>query len=131
MFYSGTKNQKHEHGVGFIVKNSMVNSVKKIEPISDKNCYLQISGKILDVVFINCYAPTESAENNTKDDFYDSLERTFDKLPRNCITIIVGDLNVEVCREEVFQRTAEKESLHLESNSNRIRLISFAASKDL
>ncbi|KAL4127579.1 hypothetical protein QTP88_011746 [Uroleucon formosanum] len=108
ILYSGTKNQKHENGVGFIVKNSMVNSVKKFEPISDRLCYLQISGKVLDVVFINCYAPTE-----------------------NCITIIVGDLNAQVGREEIFQRTAGKESLHLESNSNGIRLISFAASKDL
>lgn len=73
----------------------------------------------------------ESAENNTKDYFYDSLERTFDKLPMNCITIIVGDLNAQVGQEEIFQRIAGKESLHLESNSNGIRLISFAASKDL
>jgi hypothetical protein len=109
----------------------MVNLVKNFEPISDRICYLRISRKILYVVFIDCYAPTKSAENNTKDDFYHSLKLTFDKLLRNCITIMVGDLNAQVGREEVFQSTVGKESLHLESNSNEIRLISFATSKYL
>lgn len=131
LFYSGTNNQRHENGVGFIVKDTMINLVKKFEPISDRICYLQISGKVLDIVLINCYAPTESADYNTKDEFYDSLERTFDSIPRNCIQIMVGDLNAQVGCEEVFQRTAGKESLHLVSNNNGIRLISFAASKDL
>lgn len=56
-------------------------------------------------------------------------ERTYDNLLRNYIQIMVGDLNTRVGREEVFQRTTGKKSLHLESNG--IRLISFAASKDL
>lgn len=79
-------------------------------------------------MLINCYVPIELVYYKTKDDFYDSLERTFSNLPRNCIQIMVGDLNDQVGREEVFQRMAGKESLHLESNNNEIRLISFATS---
>jgi hypothetical protein len=74
---------------------------------------------------------TESAESNTKVDFYHSLEGTFDKLFTNCITIMGEDLNTQVVREEVFQSTVEKESLHLENNSYGIRLICFTTSKDL
>lgn len=77
---------------------------------------------------INYYASTELTDYDIRDDFYDSLKRTFDNLPRNCIQIMVGDLNAQVGREEVCQSTAEKKSLYLESNNNGVRLISFAAS---
>jgi len=96
----------------------VINLIKNFEPISDRICYLQILGKILIIVFINCHVPTELADNKTKDDFYDSLERTFDNLPRNCILIMVGDLNAHVEYEKVFQCTVGKVSLHLDSNSN-------------
>lgn len=56
-------------------------------------------------------------------------KRTYDNLPGNYIQIMVGDLNTRVGREEVFQRTAGKENLHLKSNG--IKLIGCAASKDL
>lgn len=72
--------------------------------------------------------PQQLVDNKTKDDLYDTPERTFSNLPRNCIQIMVGYLNAQVGCEEVFQCTVGKVSLHLESNNNKIRLISFDAS---
>jgi|UniRef100_A0A2S2QEX5 hypothetical protein len=44
---------------------------------------------------------------------------------------MVGNINAQVRSEKVFQRMTGKECLHLESNSNGIRLINFAAPKYL
>lgn len=63
----------------------MITLVKNFELINDRICYLQISGKIWVIILINYNAPTESADNDTKNDFYDSLERVFDNHPRKCI----------------------------------------------
>jgi len=131
LFYSGPNNGKHENGVGFIIKDSRLNLVKKFEPINDRLCYLTITGKIFDIVLINCYAPTETADEDLKDAFYETLERIFNSIPTNSIKIVLGDMNAQVGREKNFKKTAGKESFHLHSNNNGLRLVSFATSKDL
>ena len=45
--------------------------------------------------------------------------------------ILLGDFNVKVGRENIFQSTRGKESAHPESNDNGIRLVNFANSKTL
>jgi len=45
IFYSGNGNGRHEYGVGFIVKESLVKLVKKFEAVDDRLCYIIIEGK--------------------------------------------------------------------------------------
>lgn len=66
LFYSGPNNGKHENGVGFMIKDSRLNLVKKFKPINDRLCYLIITGKMFDIVLINCYAPTETADEDLR-----------------------------------------------------------------
>jgi len=131
LFYSGPNNGKHENGVGFMIKDSLLNLVKKFEPVNNRLCYITITGKIFDIELINCYAPTETADEDLKDAFYETLERTFNCIPANYIKIVLGDMNAQVGRERIFKNTVGKESFHLQSNNNGLRLVSFATSKDL
>jgi len=128
LFYSGPNNEKHENGVGFMIKDSRLKLVKKFESINDRLCYLTITGKIFDIVLVNCYAPTETADEDLKDAFYETLERTFNCIPTNSIKIVLGDMNAQVGRERIFKKTAGKESFYLHSNNNGLRLVSFATS---
>lgn len=127
VFYSGNDNGRHEYGMGFIVKESLLKLVKKFETVDDRLCYLIIHGKPFNIALINCYVPTKTADNDYKDSFYDNLERVYDLIPRNCIRILVGDQNAQVGRGHAFRRTIGKESMHSESNDNGLRLISFAS----
>jgi hypothetical protein len=43
--------------------------------------------------------------------------------------ILLGDLNAEVGREDIFKPTFGKESLHEISNDNGVRAVNFATSK--
>jgi endonuclease/exonuclease/phosphatase family metal-dependent hydrolase len=43
----------------------------------------------------------------------------------------LGDLNVKVCREDIFKPTIGNESLHEISNDNGVRVVNFATSKNL
>lgn len=77
LFYGGPNNGKHENGVGFMKKYSLLNLVKKFEPVNDRPCYLTITGTVFDIVMINCYD--------------ECLERTFNSVPRHSIKIVQGD----------------------------------------
>jgi hypothetical protein len=44
------------------------------------------------------------------------------------VTIIIGDLNVKIGREDIYRPTTGKYSGHTNSNNNGIKLIIFASS---
>jgi len=129
VFFSGKKNGKHDNGVGFKIKASMSKLVKKFDAIQDRICYIVLTGKIFDTVIVNCYASTETADCELKDQFYDDLDRVFDNLPRVSIKIVVGDFNAQVGRKNIFKPIVGKEILHQESNNNGMRLISLCTDK--
>lgn len=80
---------------------------------------------------INCYVSKETVNGNLKDTFYITTKRTFNNIPRHCIKIVIRNMNAQVRHERMFQKLADTENFHLESNNNGSRLVSFAVSKDL
>jgi exonuclease III len=105
IFFSGKEIGKHEHGIGFIVSNFILSSIKLFMPVNERLCYLQIAGRIFDICIINGYAPTEDQDEEVKNIFHEDLERLFDFLPNNCIKIIAGDLNAQVGKEQFLRLT--------------------------
>jgi len=79
------------------------------------------------VAVIYAYAPAENENEATKDIFYERLERTYDALQSYYTKVIVGDLNSQVGRVEVYKQTVGRHNLlHESSNDNGVRLINFA-----
>lgn len=130
LFYSGTSNGKHENGVGFMIHDKILPNVKTFSAFNDRICYIHIAGKILDLIIINCYAPTEEKDEDIKDKFYEELESVYDTLPLHCIKIVVGDMNAKVGRENMYRPVIGPNSLHEISNGNGTRLVNFAHSKN-
>jgi hypothetical protein len=71
---------------------------------------------------------TEDKTDYVKDSFYKELERVFDKYH---MTILLGDFNAKVGREDILKLTIGNETLHVISNDNEVRLVKFATSKNL
>ncbi|XP_025410755.1 craniofacial development protein 2-like [Sipha flava] len=114
-----------------VLKASLSRLVKKFEPINDRICYIILTGKIFDSVIINCYALTETADCELKDQFYDDLDRVLDNIHKEYIKIVVEDFNTQVGRENIFIPIVGKKILHKESNNNGMRLISLCTDKGL
>jgi exonuclease III len=72
LLYSGAEKQG-EQGVGFIIKRSLENSIIDFEPINSRLCKVRIKGKFCNTTVVNAYAPTESAKEEQKEQFYEDL----------------------------------------------------------
>jgi len=79
-YYRGT--QSHDFGTGFLIKKNILPAVQNIKFVNERLSYVMIRTRWCNIVLINVCAPTEVANDNDKDTFYDELERLFDRLPK-------------------------------------------------
>ena len=69
------------------------------KPISPCIILARFRTKTRNVTFINCYAPTNEAEVETKADFYDELQKTLDGRTRKDVLIVTGDFNTKIGKD--------------------------------
>ena len=58
-----------------------------------------VTNLFLVAFFINCYAPTNEGEVETKADFYNKLQKTLDSRTRRDILIVTGDFNAKIGKD--------------------------------
>ncbi|CAG4943626.1 unnamed protein product [Colias eurytheme] len=96
--YSGKENEDdvHENGVGLLLSDVAKKSLLDWKPISDRILTARFNTKVRKLTIVQCYAPTNLASEENKDDFYNALETTFKNIRRKDIVIVLGDLNAKV-----------------------------------
>ena len=57
---------------------------------------LQFKTRFIKLSVVTCYAPTEAAEKEEKDNFYDSLQSTLEDIPKHDVLVVLGDFNARV-----------------------------------
>jgi exonuclease III len=95
-----------------------MNKILGFEPISNSIHKLRVKGKFYNITLINIYAPTEDKEEEIKEQFYEELQRTQDRVPKHDLTIILGDINAKLGKEKVFSQVVGRHTLHNTSNEN-------------
>lgn len=94
--YSGKKEGRRSHGVGFIVEKNTAKSVPGYNPVNNRIITLRINAKPINMIIIQVYASTNTASDDQIDDFYGNLEDVLDKLPRRDLIILMGDFNAKI-----------------------------------
>jgi len=111
VYYSGAEKQG-EHGVGCIVTKKLQNYCMGFEPINERMCKLRIRGKFYNITLISAYAPTEDAQDEAKEQFYEELNITLEQSSKHDTVIMLGDCNAKGGKEMNNRLVAGKYTLH-------------------
>jgi hypothetical protein len=95
--YSGKpQDQTRESGVGFLLSAEARRAMIDWNAVSDRIITAKFRSRARTIAVVQCYAPTNEADSQTKDNFYELLSATLDKVNKGNIKIIMGDFNAKV-----------------------------------
>jgi exonuclease III len=127
--FSGTKEQ-NVFGTGFLVHRKLKSYILNFEPVDEHMCYLRMKGKFFNTTIFCVHAPTEEKDEKIKNSFCDRLDRTYQKMPKHDVKIIIGDMNAKVGKDLMIPNVG-KFGLHDVSNDNGTRLADISVTRNL
>lgn len=95
LLYSGQE-KKHEYGVGILLTRNARNSLLDWQSVSDRIITARFKSRVRNITLIHCYAPTNAAELDKKEAFYEQLSTTMRTIPKGDIVICMGDYNAQI-----------------------------------
>ena len=130
--------KKGQVGVGLAVRNSITRAARPPEFISDRllKVTLKLRGRAKPVTFVVGYAPTETQNANNKHEFWTSLDRVVEGVPKHEQLFVLMDANARTGRREKGQ-VGSKDSKIFGAygrdtlNDNGELLLSFANNHDI
>ena len=126
LYFSG-REDKHEHGVGFLVHKDTVNAVMGCEPILSRLMKIRLRAKPFNITIIQAYAPTTDHSDDDVENFYDQLQEVVDQVHKKDIVVVQGDWNSKIGKDACQNwsgicGTASNDS----TNERGFRLLDFA-----
>ncbi|XP_070138866.1 craniofacial development protein 2-like [Drosophila bipectinata] len=95
VMHSGT-NDGGRSGVGIYVSKQYKPALISWSPVSDRIIIARFRCNARHITIVQCYAPTEDASDDIKDDFYNALTSSLTRIERGDIKILMGDFNVKI-----------------------------------
>lgn len=93
--YSGHTSNKI-NGVGLLLSANAKKALIEYVPFSDRIVKARLNSKYRKITILQCYAPTEPDDEESKDNFYNQLEAALNTIPTGDIKIVLGDFNAKV-----------------------------------
>ena len=93
------KEDKHKHGIGFLVHKDIVNTVMGCRPVSSRLITIRLRAVPFNITIVQAYAPTSDYDDNEIEEFYDQLQNVIDQTPKKGILVVQGDWNAQVGRD--------------------------------
>ena len=66
------------------------------KPVNDRIITGRFQSRHTKTNFVVIYAPTEEAEEEEKDNFYDQCQDVFNEIPKHDMVLLLGDMNAQV-----------------------------------
>jgi exonuclease III len=124
-------NKRNECGTGFMISKKLKGNIIGYILINERICTIELEGDFLIYPVLSVHAPSEEKDDAVKDAFYVKLGNMYNQTPRNDVRIILGDFNAKIDREELYKPVIGEHSKHNVSNSSGVRVIDFAAGKNM
>ena len=131
LFSGKPLSENRESGVGLILSATSRRALMDWSPVSDRILIARFRTRARNVSIVQVYSPTELADEDTKDSFYELLSATLNKLPRGDIQILMGDLNAKVGSDNTNRETIMGKHGTGTANDNGERFAELCTSHDL
>ena len=96
IIFSGRADDQHKEGVGLIMNKESAKSLIEWEPINERLIKARFNSTYAKTTIIQCYSPTNDAEDEVKDAYYEALQTQIVKTPQHDVLLIIGDQNAKV-----------------------------------
>ncbi|KAK2723402.1 hypothetical protein QYM36_001913 [Artemia franciscana] len=121
----------HQAGVGLMMSPVAYRAMLKWTPINEKILFARFATAHTKLSVIVCYIPTNVADDDVKDSFYETLQAVTKDIPKHDVLCVVGDLNAKVGADRKYcPEVLEPPGLG-QINENGALLVNFALSNDL
>ena len=130
ILYSGADDE-HRRGVALILGRKAQQCLLDWKPISDRIIRARFSSKFIKLTVIQIYAPTNDAEEENKEEFYQQLQSEISNTPTHDMLVVMGDANAKVgSQDELWRGTIGKFGIG-EMNENGERFAELCAINNL
>ena len=129
ILYSGHKDA-HIRGVTLKVSKEKANTLLTRDPIIDRMIRARFNSKCSKLTVLQSYAPTNEADKEDYDTWYEQLQLAVSKVTQHDLLMIIGDMNAKVGADNTnCDRAMGKHGCGV-INDNGERLVDFCLNND-
>lgn len=123
--------EEHRSGVAIVLSRKAAKALTEWNPVSDRIIHAKLASKYGKLEITQCYAPTNDAQEEDKEEFYDRLEQILSKVPKHSMNIVMGDFNAKVGNDNSNNKREMGRHGLGEMNNNGERLLQTCSEHDL
>lgn len=130
--YSGREDDAHLRGVAMMLSKKAAGCLISWSPVNDRIITARFDSRFIRTTIVQVYAPTNDADEEAKDFFYEQVQKVIDKIPRHDIVILMGDWNAKVGdQQDGEEGVVGHHGLHGERSENGERFVELCASNNM
>ncbi len=101
------------------------------EPINERLIKARYNSTYAKTTKIQCYSPTNDADEEVKDAYYEALQTQIDKTPRHDVLLVIGDQNAKVGNDNSHHERSMGREGYGNMNENGERLANMCSTYGL
>ena len=127
----GRSDDQHSEGVALLLNRKTEKALLEWKPFGSRLLKARFHSKYTKLSVLVCYTPTEDANAEVKDAFYDQLQTAVESVHAHDMLLILGDLNAKVGSDNTGrEHVMGKHGIGI-INDNRERLADFCEENNL
>ena len=132
MLYSGRDDNVHQSGAALLLNKETAESLLDWNPRSDRIITARFNSKCIKTTCVQVYAPTNDAEPEVKDEFYEQLQAVIERALSHDMLVMMGDWNAKVGRPyQGEEGIVGKHALEGDRTDKGERFVNFCALNNL